>query len=188
MLPYLFPKAPEEGAFLIPRKENARMKTEQAIGLTGGLISSIIAAACGSWQIIVVVFALYGLALFGNLGTGLLYAKQTGTYSQAKAAYATYKKGGMILGIIVVAGLDIILMGLASQAGITYRVPFMAIVLAGYAATHEVTSMLDNIKRLGNKIPTKLEDTVKAAEDAINQGQIPTLPKMSSAPQGGDPK
>jgi phage-related holin len=158
------------------------MKTEQYIGATGGLIGAIAAAAAGCWQIILVVFILYGLALFGNLGTGIFYAHQTRTYSAEKARHATYMKGGMILGILVVAVIDVMLMGLATQVGISYSVPFLACVLAGYAGTHEVTSMLENLKKLGNKVPQVLEDKVKEAGEALNQGKFPSFP------DGGEPE
>lgn len=159
-----------------------RMRTEQVIGASGGLIGAIAAAAAGCWQIILVVFVLYGLALFGNLATGVLYAKQTDTYSPAKATHATYTKGGMIIGIGVAAGLDLLLMGTASTVGFNYSVPFLACILAGYAATHEVSSMFENLKRLGNRVPKVLEDKVKDAQDALNQGKLPTFPG------GGDPE
>ena len=105
------------------------MKPEQILGLTGGLISSILAAAIGCWQIILVVFIFYGLCLFGNLLTGLLYAHQSRTYSRERGRHAVYQKAGMIGGIIVVAILDILLMGLAGQGGITYSVPFLTFLL-----------------------------------------------------------
>jgi len=165
------------------KRGNERMRSEQAMGASGGLIGAIAAAAVGCWQIILVVFILYGLALFGNLGTGLMYAHQTGTYSQQKAKHATYMKGGMILGILVVAFIDIMLMGLAAQVGVSYSVPFMACLLAGYAAAHEISSMLENLKRLGNKIPSKLEETVKEAGDALDKGRMPGFPRF---PDGGE--
>lgn len=168
--------AAENSPRTLGKRGNTRMRTEQIVGATGGLIGAIAAAAVGCWQIILVVFVFYGLALFGNLGTGLLYAHQSGTYSQAKARSATYQKAGMILGIIVVAIVDVMLMGLASEGGITYQVPFLACVLAGYAATHEISSMFENLKKLGNRVPKVLEDKVKEASDALNQGKLPTLP------------
>lgn len=158
------------------KRGNTRMRTEQIIGASGGLLGAIAAAAAGCWQIILVVFVLYGLALFGNLGTGLLYAHQTETYSSTKAKSATYQKAGMILGILVVAIIDVMLMGLASQVGVSYSVPFLACVLAGYAATHEVSSMFENLKKLGNKVPQVIEDKVKEAGDALNQGKFPRFP------------
>lgn len=158
------------------KRGNTRMRTDQIIGASGGILGAIAAAAVGCWQILLVVFIFYALALFGNLGTGILHAKQTNTYSQAKATHAFYMKGGMIVGIIVVSGLDILLMGFASQGGISYSVPFLSCILSGYAATHEVSSMLENLKKLGNKVPAKLEETVKDAGEALNQGKIPKLP------------
>jgi len=158
------------------KRGNARMRTEQIIGASGGMLGAIVAAAAGCWQIIIVAFIFYGLALFGNLATGVLYAKQTNTYSPEKATHATYKKGGMIIGIGVAAGLDLLLMGTASTVGFSYSLPFLACILAGYAATHEVSSMFENLKRLGNRVPKVLEDKVKEASDSLNQGKLPTFP------------
>jgi len=152
------------------------MRDEHVIGAASGLIGAIAAAAAGCWQIIIVVFILYGLALFGNLGTGILYAKQTETYSQQKARHATYMKGGMILGIIIVAVIDVMLMGLAAQVGVSYSVPFMACILAGYAAAHEISSMFENLKKLGNQVPSKLEDIAKDAQEALDKGKLPSFP------------
>lgn len=169
------------------------MKTEQALGITGGILSSIIAAACGSWQIILVVFLAYAIALFGNLGTGLMYAHQTGTYSSSKARHATYQKGGMLLGIGVLAFFDLLLMGAArSLLGFEYFVPILATMLAGYSAVHELSSMVENIKRLGNRVPAKLEETLAGAEADLDQGKIPDLKKIvtgsgGTAGEGGDP-
>lgn len=173
--------AAENSPRTLGKRGNTRMRTEQIIGATGGLIGAIAAAAVGCWQIILVVFVFYGLALFGNLGTGLLYAHQSGTYSQAKARIATYQKAGMILGILVVAVIDVLLMGLATQVGISYSVPFLACVLAGYAGTHEVSSMFENLKKLGNRVPQALEDKVKEAGEALNQGKLPTFPDGGEA-------
>lgn len=163
------------------KRGNTRMRTEQIVGVSGGLIGAIAAAAVGCWQIILVVFIFYGLALFGNLGTGILYAKQTDTYSPAKATHAFYTKAGMIIGIIVVAIIDILLMGLAAQAGVAYSVPFLSCVLAGYAATHEISSMFENLKKLGNRVPQVLEEKVKEAGDALDKGQLPRFPDGGAA-------
>lgn len=163
-------------------KRGKTLMNEHALGASGGIIACICAAAVGSWEVVVVLFAAYALALFGNLLTGIMYAQQSGTYSTEKAKYATYQKGAMIGGIIVVALLDILLMGTARFVGFDYNVPFLVCLLAGYAAVHELSSMISNLKKLGNHVPAKLEDVVKDAEDALNQGKIPKFP----AENGGD--
>jgi phage-related holin len=141
----------------------------------GGLIAAIIAATMESWQIIVVIFVLYAFTLFGNLATGLLYARQTNTYSEEKGHQAVYKKAGMIIGIVVLVLVDLMIMGMARSSGITYNIPFFACILAGYSAAHELTSMLANIKKLGNKVPGAIEDAAKKAEQALDQGRMPII-------------
>jgi phage-related holin len=144
----------------------------------GSLIAAIIAAAMDSWQIIVAVFVLYAIALFGNLITGLLYAKQTGTYSQKKGEQAVYKKSGMITGIVILILVDVMIMGMARSSGITYNIPFFACLLTGYAAMHELTSMLGNIKKLGNKVPAIIDAAAQKAEAVLDQGKLPDLAGM----------
>lgn len=158
-------------------------KEQTSLSVTGGIISSILAAATGAWETILVIFALYALALFGNLVTGLLYAHQTDTYDKKIATKAIYKKGGMIAGIMVLAIIDIILIGLAKTASVPYNVPFLTCLLAGYAGIHELTSMLTNIKKLGNKVPAAIENVAKKAGEALNQGKIPDI---SILPGKGD--
>lgn len=143
--------------------------------LGGGLIAAIIAAAMESWQIIVVVFVLYALTLFGNLTTGLLYAQQTNTYSQDKGRQAVYRKAGMLTGIIILVLVDLMVMGMARSSGITYNIPFFACILTGYAAVHELTSMLTNIKKLGNKVPAVIDGAARKAEQALDQGKLPDI-------------
>lgn len=148
---------------------------ENTINISGGLFGLILAAAIASWQTIVVMVILYGLALFGNLLTGLLYAKQTNSYSEEKAQQAIYKKAGAITGILVLFALDLIIMGMARSFGVTYDVPFLGCIFAGYNAAHEFASMLQNIKKLGNKVPKVVEDAAKKAEEALDQGKIPDI-------------
>ena len=144
----------------------------------GGLIAAIIAAAMDSWQIIIVIFVLYALTLFGNLATGLLYANQTDTYSQEKGKQAVYRKAGMLVGIIILVLVDLMIMGMARSSGITYNIPFFACILTGYSAVHELTSMLGNIKKLGNKVPAIIDAAAQKAEAALDQGKIPDLTGM----------
>lgn len=151
------------------------MKKNITTEITGGLFGFILAAAIASWQTIVVMVILYGLALFGNLITGLLYAKQTNSYSQEKGRQAIYKKAGVITGILVLFALDLMIMGMARSTDITYNVPFLGCIFAGYSAAHEFASMLQNIKKLGNKIPQVVEDAAKKAEKALDQGKIPDI-------------
>ena len=141
----------------------------------GGLLAAIVAAAMSSWQIIVVIFVLYALTLFGNLITGLLYAYQTNTYSFEKGKDAVYKKAGMIVGIVILVMVDLMIMGLARNSGITYNIPFFACILTGYSAVHELTSMLGNIKKLGNKVPAVFDAAAQKAESALDQGKLPDL-------------
>jgi len=154
------------------------MENERVIAATGGILSAILAAATGAWQIILIVFLLYAITLFGNLLTGLLYARQTKTYSKDKAHESVNKKLAMVIGIAVLALIDIILIGLASQAGIKYTVPILTCILAGYAAVHEFISMLTNIQKLGNKVPTAIKNIAEKAGESLNQGKIPDLSTM----------
>jgi len=151
------------------------MKESVATGITGGLLGFILAAAIASWQTIVVVAIIFSLALFGNLITGLLHAKQTNSYSEEKGRQAIYKKAGVITGILVLFGLDLMIMGIARSAGIIYNVPFLGCIFTGYSAAHEFTSMLQNIKKLGNKVPKAIEDAAKKAEEALDQGKMPDI-------------
>jgi len=151
------------------------MKEETILNISGGLFGLILAAAIASWQTIVVMIILYGLALFGNLITGLLYAKQTNSYSEEKGRQAIYKKAGVITGILVLFALDLIIMGMSRSAGITYDVPFLGCIFTGYSAAHEFASMLQNIKKLGNKVPSVVEEAAKKAEEALDQGKIPDI-------------
>ena len=151
------------------------MKENISTGVTGGLLGFILAAAIASWQTIVVMVIIYGLALFGNLLTGLLYAKQTNSYSEEKGRQAVYKKAGVIIGILVLFALDLMIMGMARSGGITYNVPFLGCIFAGYSAAHEFASMLQNIKKLGNKVPIAVEEAAKKAEEALDQGNIPNI-------------
>jgi len=141
----------------------------------GGLIAAIFAAAMDSWQIIIVIFILYALTLFGNLATGLLYANQTNSYDQEKGRQAVYRKAGMLTGIIILVLVDLMIMGMARSSGITYNIPFFACILIGYAAVHELTSMLGNIKKLGNKVPAVIDAAAQKAESALDQGKLPDL-------------
>jgi phage-related holin len=148
---------------------------EKIESLGGGLFGLILAAVIASWQTVIVVGILYGILLFANLITGILYAKQTGTYDKNIAERAVYKKLGMTIGILALFLVDFIIMGLARSAGIIYTLPVFGCVLAGYASVHELTSMLQNLKKLGNKVPAAIEDAAKKAEDALNQGNLPGL-------------
>lgn len=151
------------------------MEKENVLATTGGIISSILAAATSAWEIIVVVFVLYALALFGNLITGLLHAHQTDSYDKKIAAKAIYRKGAMIAGIMVLAIIDIILIGLAGTVSVPYKVPILTCLLAGYAGIHELTSMLGNIKKVGNKVPSALENVALKAGEALDKGKIPDI-------------
>ena len=153
---------------------------EHALNISGGLFGLILAAAIASWQTIVVMVILYALALFGNLITGLLYAKQTNSYSEEKGKQAIYKKAGVITGILILFALDLIIMGMARSAEITYNVPFLGCIFAGYSAAHEFASMLQNIKKLGNKVPQVVEEAAKRAEEALDQGKIPDIKEIIS--------
>lgn len=153
---------------------------ENTLNIAGGLFGFIIAAAIASWQTIVVMVILYALALFGNLITGLLYAKQTNSYSEEKGKQAIYKKAGVITGILILFALDLIIMGMARSAEITYNVPFLGCIFAGYSAAHEFASMLQNIKKLGNKVPKAVEEAAKRAEEALDQGKIPDIKEIIS--------
>lgn len=148
---------------------------ENAINISGGLFGLILAAALASWQTIVVMVILYGFCLFGNLITGLLHAKQTNSYSEEKGRQAIYKKAGVITGILVLFVLDLIIMGMSRIIGITYSVPFLGCIFAGYSAAHEFASMLQNIKKLGNKVPKVVEETARRAEETLDQGKIPDI-------------
>lgn len=149
--------------------------SKHAPELGGGLIAAIIAAVMESWQIIVVIFVLYALTLFGNLATGLLYAHQTNTYSQDKGRQAVYRKAGMLVGIVILILVDLMIMGMARSFGVTYSIPFFACILTGYSAVHELTSMLSNIKKLGNKVPKAIENAANKAEQTLDQGRLPDL-------------
>lgn len=151
------------------------MKENLTTGFAGGLFGLILAAAIASWQTIVVVAIIYAIALFGNLITGLLYAKQTNSYSEEKGRQACYKKAGVITGILVLFALDLMIMGIARSFGVTYDVPFLGCVFAGYSAAHEFASMLQNIKKLGNQVPKIIEDAAKKAEEVLDQGRIPDI-------------
>ncbi len=150
----------------------------------GGLIAAIIAAAVSSWQVIVVIVALYTLTLFGNLITGLLYAHQTGTYDPERGRQAVYRKAGMITGIVILILVDLMIMGMARTSGITYNIPFFACLLTGYAAVHELTSMLGNIKKLGNKVPAAIDAAAQKAEAALDQGKLPDLAGILKGEKG----
>ena len=147
----------------------------KSIEITGGVISGIIAVAYMSWEIIVVIIALYAVTLFGNLTTGLLYSKQTHTYDKRKAENAVYKKAGMIAGILVMIAVDLFIMGLAKHHHMNYKSPFLSCILSGYASIHEFISMLENLKKLGNKVPTVIKDAARKAEEALNKGHLPAI-------------
>ena len=157
------------------------MKENVASGITGGLFGLILAAAIASWQVIVVVAVIYAVGLFANLLTGLLYAHQTNSYSQEIARHAIYRKGGAIVGILALFMLDLLIMGVARYYGVVYDIPFFGAVFTGYNAVHEFKSMIENIKKLGNKVPKVIENVANKAEQALNQGKIPSPPSI-----GGD--
>jgi len=157
------------------------MKENIATGVAGGLFGLILAAAIASWQVIVVVAIIYAVGLFANLATGLMYAHQTNSYSQEIARHAIYRKGGAIVGILSLFMLDLLIMGVARYFGLTYNIPFFGCIFAGYNAVHEYKSMLENIKKLGNKVPQIIENVADKAEQALNQGKIPSPPSI-----GGD--
>jgi phage-related holin len=168
-----------ENVTKIYMKGDRKMKENVSEFVGGGILSLIFVSFINSWQLIVVVAILYGLTLFGNLTTGLLYAKQTHTYSRDTAEKAVYKKTGMIIGIIVVFCVDLIIMTLSRSAGFVYSIPIFGCILSGYSAVHELISMLQNLKKLGNKVPAALEDAANKAGEALNQGKIPDLPQYS---------
>jgi len=155
--------------------EASAMKENIATGISGGLFGLILAAAIASWQVIVVVAIIYAIGLFANLATGLLYAHQTNSYSQEKARHAIFKKGGAIVGILALFVLDLLVMGVARYFGITYDIPFFGCIFTGYNAVHEFRSMLENIKKLGNKVPRVIESAADKAGEALDQGKIPDI-------------
>ncbi len=149
---------------------------EKSIELTGGLIGLIISAFWSSLQIVIVLLALYGIFLLCNLATGLLYAFQTNTYDRQIAAKATLRKAGILVGIFAFMVLDWVLIGLCASFNIAYKLPFLYAFFTSYQAAHELTSMLTNIKKLGNKIPSAIEKAAKKAVDDLDKGKIPGLP------------
>lgn len=157
------------------------MKENITTGVAGGLFGLILAAAIASWQVIVVVAIIYAVGLFANLATGLMYAHQTSSYSQEIARHAIYRKGGAIVGILALFALDLLVMGVARYYGVVYDIPFFGAIFTGYNAVHEFRSMLENIKKLGNKVPKVIENVADKAEQALNQGKIPSPPSI-----GGD--
>ena len=157
------------------------MKENIATGVAGGLFGLILAAAIASWQVIVVVAIIYAVGLFANLATGLMYAHQTNSYSQEIARHAIYRKGGAIVGILALFMLDLLIMGVARYYGVVYDIPFFGAIFTGYNAVHEFKSMIENIKKLGNKVPKVIENVADKAEQALNQGKIPSPPSI-----GGD--
>ena len=157
------------------------MKENIATGVAGGLFGLILAAAIASWQVIVVVAIIYAVGLFANLATGLMYAHQTNSYSQEIARHAIYRKGGAIVGILALFMLDLLIMGVARYYGVVYDIPFFGATFTGYNAVHEFKSMIENIKKLGNKVPKVIENVADKAEQALNQGKIPSPPSI-----GGD--
>lgn len=157
------------------------MRENIATGVAGGLFGLILAAAIASWQVIVVVAIIYAVGLFANLATGLMYAHQTNSYSQEIARHAIYRKGGAIVGILALFMLDLLIMGVARYFGVVYDIPFFGTIFAGYNAVHEFRSMIENIKKLGNKVPKVIENVADKAEQALNQGKIPSPPSI-----GGD--
>ena len=162
--------------FLILQKKGCeQMKENIATGVAGGLFGLILAAAIASWQVIVVVATIYAVGLFANLTTGLLYAHQTDSYSQEIARHAIYRKGGAIVGILALFMLDLLIMGVARYYGVVYDIPFFGAIFTSYNAVHEFRSMLENIKKLGNKIPKVLEDAANKAGNALDQGKIPDI-------------
>jgi hypothetical protein len=166
------------------KREMGLMKNVSA-EVCGGLMAAIMAAVMGSWQIVVVVCLLFALTLIGNLVTGLLLAFQTNSYSEEKARKAVYKKGGLITGIIVLILVDWMVMGMARSGGITYNIPFFAMILAGYSAVHEFASMLSNIKTLGNHVPAAIQTAAQKAEQALDQGKLPDLADIIGKDGGG---
>ena len=157
------------------------MRENIATGVAGGLFGLILAAAIASWQVIVVVAVIYAVGLFANLATGLMYAHQTNSYSQEIARHAIYRKGGAIVGILALFMLDLLIMGVARYFGVVYDIPFFGTIFTGYNAVHEFRSMIENIKKLGNKVPKVIENVADKAEQALNQGKIPNPPSI-----GGD--
>jgi len=157
------------------------MKENITTGVAGGLFGLILAAAIASWQVIVVVAIIYAVGLFANLATGLLHAHQTNSYSQEIARHAIYRKGGAIVGILALFALDLLVMGVARYYGVVYDIPFFGTIFTGYNAVHEFRSMIENIKKLGNKVPKVIENVADKAEQALNQGKIPSPPSI-----GGD--
>ncbi|HHW47899.1 MAG TPA: hypothetical protein GXX14_04675 [Clostridiaceae bacterium] len=152
------------------------MKENVSTAVTGGLFGLVLAAIIASWQVIVVVAIIYAIGLFANLVTGLLYAKQTKTYSQEKAEAAIYKKAGAIVSILALFALDLCIMGIAQYFfGLKYNIPFFGCMFTGYNAVHEYKSMIENSKKLGNKSPKIIDNAINKAEEALDQGKMPDL-------------
>lgn len=151
------------------------MKEEITTKVTGGLLGLVLAAIVASWEVMVLMAIVYAIGLFANLATGLMYARQSDTYDRKKAEHAIYKKGSAIVGILALFALDMIIMGFAQYFGVKYKLPFFGCAFTGYNAVHEYRSMLENIKKLGNKVPQVVENAAKKAEEALNQGKIPDL-------------
>lgn len=152
------------------------MKHEFLIGGSGGIVAAIISAALGSLEIFLILFVFYGIVLLANVSTGVFYANQTNTYDKAKARSATYMKAGMIVAMILVAITDVLLIALSSKFGIPYHSPVLTAVFVGYQIVHEFASTMQNIKKLGNKIPNKVDNIIKDAEQSLNDGKIPDIP------------
>lgn len=153
------------------------MKEEMLLGSTGGLIACIVSVAVGSIELFLVLLTVYSIALLGNVATGVFNALKTDMYSRVKATHAVYMKMGMIIAIVVVAIMDLLLMGLSKRYNIPYNNPLLTSVFVGYQIVHEFSSMLENIKKLGNKIPSKLEDVVKDIEDRLDKGETNLMDK-----------
>ncbi len=149
------------------------MKNEFLVGGTGGIIAAIIAAASGCLEIYLIMFAFYGITLIANVITGVFHANQTNTYSKNIARSAIYKKGGMIIAMILVAIADILLIALSNKFSIPYTSPLLTSIFVGYQIVHEFASTLQNLKKLGNKIPDKVDEIINGAEQSLNDGKIP---------------
>ena len=160
--------------------------SEKFLDAAGGIGAAIAAAVLRSWQITVVILALWAICMLANLITGILAAKQAGTYSADIARRAYYKKGGVVILMVVFVLLDWCCLGLAAGVGISYTFPLISSVMIGYQIVHELTSLIDNSKKLGNSVPQFIEKGVSAANDALDKGDISSIGKDIPKDSGGN--
>ena len=134
-------------------------------------ITGAIAALTAFWGWCGWLWMLWILCLVADHLTGIAAACKAGEWSSASARAGIWGKLGSLVVVLVTAALDFVLgriMDDMQWLPFTYTVLLSPVVLAWYILT-EIGSILENVSRLGAKLPPFLVKWIAVLQKRVGQ-------------------